>query len=261
MQDGVGLWAASDEGQETITNNARDFKPVTLPDSSLELTEVPEAPVGQLDSSDSDYLNVDMQGRPIDEGDDGQGIETPSPENGNNEAGNNPTPRNNNAPQQRTPQRNPNAEEMRQVSNIGKRFVVDSVGLDVQLGAVNEVDNLIRPTNFTGAFLVRNKGIGENLTKAKQGTAYVVMHATDAGSIAPGNFLVDNTTRNNRAKIGDIVEVGNLKYKITDYKREGKDLIANDKNLWNGKIGKRLIIITCFPNSADNAVFVGELVS
>ena len=150
---------------------------------------------------------------------------------------------------------------MKQVSNIGKRFKAPSVGLDVQLGAMNEVNGLVKPTNFTNAFTIRNRGIGENLKKAKNGTLYIAMHATDVGSIAPGNFLVDNNTRSNRLKEGDTVEVGKLKYKITEYKREGKSLIAQDKELWNGKTKNRIVILTCFPNSMDNAVFIGELVS
>lgn len=273
---GVYHIVTDDEARENVVNTAQDFKPVSLPDDSKELTAVPEAPVGQLDSSDSAYLNVDMQGRKIQENNNDEGNEQEvdtvpddnkdktttdkkknkttthkSKNNSNRDTNRNTTSR----------KGNPTAEDMKQVSNIGKRFKAPSVGLDVQLGAMSEVDGLVRPTNFTNAFTIRNRGIGENLKKAKNGTLYIAMHATDVGSIAPGNFLVDNTNRTNRLKEGDTVEVGKLKYKITEYKREGKNLIAQDKELWDGKVKNRIVILTCFPNSADNAVFIGELVS
>lgn len=267
---GVYHIITDDEAREDVVNTAQDFKPISLPDDSKELTAVPEAPVGKLDSSDSAYLNVDMQGRKIQEDDtdnDQQEIDsdtdnntkrnkTTTKKNGHNRHNNTNTNTNNTSRNKK-----PTAEDMKQVSNIGKRFKAPSVGLDVQLGAMNEVNGLVKPTNFTNAFTIRNRGIGENLKKAKNGTLYIAMHATDVGSIAPGNFLVDNNTRSNRLKEGDTVEVGKLKYKITEYKREGKSLIAQDKELWNGKTKNRIVILTCFPNSMDNAVFIGELVS
>lgn len=266
---GVYHIITDDEARENVVNTAQDFKPVSLPDDSKELTAVPEAPVGRLDSSDSAYLNVDMQGKKIQEDnneDSEQEVDTNTDKRNNktttkknkNSNRNHTDTQNNSSHRQH---KNPTAEDMKQVSNIGKRFKAPSVGLDVQLGAMNEVNGLVKPTNFTNAFTIRNRGIGENLKKAKNGTLYVAMHATDVGSIAPGNFLVDNNTRSNRLKEGDTVEVGKLKYKITEYKREGKNLIAQDKELWNGKTKNRIVILTCFPNSMDNAVFIGELVS
>ena len=266
---GVYHIITDDEARENVINTAQDFKPVSLPDDSKELTAVPEAPVGQLDSSDSAYLNVDMQGKKVQEDNDEDNEQevdtntdkrnkTTTKKNKNNNRNHTDTQNNSSHRQHK----NPTTEEMKQVSNIGKRFKAPSVGLDVQLGAINRVKNKdIKPTNFTNAFTIRNRGIGENLKKAKNGTLYVVMHATDVGAIAPGNFLVDNNTRSNRLKEGDTVEVGKLKYKITEYKREGKDLIGQDKEIWNEKVKNRIVIITCFPNSMDNAVFIGELVS
>lgn len=267
---GVYHIITDDEARENVVNTAQDFKPVSLPDDSKELTAVPDAPVGQLDSSDSAYLNVDMQGKKIQEDNDNedneQEVDTNTDKrnnktttNKNKNSNRNHTDTQNNSSHRK--HKNPTAEDMKQVSNIGKRFKAPSVGLDVQLGAMNEVNGLVKPTNFTNAFTIRNRGIGENLKKAKNGTLYIAMHATDVGSIAPGNFLVDNNTRSNRLKEGDTVEVGKLKYKITEYKREGKNLIAQDKELWNGKTKNRIVILTCFPNSMDNAVFIGELVS
>jgi len=243
---GTYHFVSDDNARDNVVNTAKDFKPVSLPDDSKELTEVPEAPVGKLDSSDSAYINVDMQGKKIKE--DGQPTHTKHKGKGTHK----------NTP--KTTQKNPTAEDMKQVSNIGKRFKAPSVGLDVPLGAMNEVNGMVRPTNFTNAFTIRNKGIGEDLKKSDKGTLYVAMHATDVGAIAPGNFLVDNDTRSNRLQEGDTVDVGGQKYKITEYRREGKDVIAQDKEVWNDKIKGKLIILTCFPNSTDNALFIGELI-
>jgi hypothetical protein len=42
----------------------------------------------------------------------------------------------------------------------GGRFIVDVAGLNVPLGAMNEVDNVITPPGFSSAYLIRNRGVG-----------------------------------------------------------------------------------------------------
>ena len=223
---------------------------VDVPGDSRELTEVSTPPVGQADKNGDAHVGVDMYGHKMSipesltlKPKDGKGVAVPKPK----------------------------AEDMRQVSNIGMKFNAPSVGLnDVTIGAVDEVQvggtTLIEPTNFTSFFTVRNRGVGENVTRpaAERGTLYLVTHATDLGAVAPGNFLVDGgDARTNKLKEGDVVEVTGkngekLRYEITQARRDGKDLIAGDENVWDNKPA-RLVVITCFPNSVDNFLFIGKL--
>lgn len=252
---GVVIWTTTtDAGREATQTVGQQYRKVEVPDDSRKLTNVPVPPVNVVDKEDDPYVGVDMEGRRID-----------IPEQITVEQG----------PEGQEPEQvidKPDARDMRQVSNIGLQFRAPSVGLnDLPLGAVDEValtggGTLIEPTNFTSMFTVRNRGVGENLSRegASQGTLYLVTHATDLGAVAPGNFLVDNETRQNKLQVGDTFEVtGNdgeiLTYRVTDYRRDGKDLIAADKDIW-GNHPNRAVLITCFPNSSDNAVFLAELV-
>lgn len=255
---GLLVWMTTDSGKEATQTVGQQYRKVEVPSDSRDLTKVPTPPVNVVDSEDDPYVGVDMEGRKID---------IPSAVTIENE----PKDQNTNKPAPRTVEK-PNARDMRQVSNIGFKFNAPSVGLnDVTLGAIDEVKvdgggTLIEPTNFTSVFTVRNRGVGENLTRdaASKGTLYLATHATDLGAVAPGNFLVDNETRQNKLKEGDTFSVTGkngevLTYRVTSFRRDGKDLIAGDKEIWNNTPGKA-VIITCYPNSADNAVFVAELV-
>lgn len=224
------------------------FKPVELPANSRELTEVPEPPTSQKDSSDDDYVNVDMMGQKIKEAEVDVPVEV-TPERGN---------RDESAPRTTVESRPaPRAEEMNQVSNIGVRFSIPSIGLDTTYGMVDEVNGVLRPTNFTSVFGVRNRGVAYNQTN--NGTAYAVTHTLDEGGIAPGNFLFD-ASNNNQPRIskGEQIKIGNQTFTIDDFYRDGKGLISSNKELWDSSIKNRLVLIVCYPNSADNYVVVAK---
>lgn len=227
----------TDTGRNVVDTVAEPFRPVTLPESSLDLTKVSEAPVNKPDVSTDEHVNVDMEGREIVQ----------------------PTLEPNNPD---VPDHFPSAEEMNQVSNIGIRFSVPSVGLDVPYGMVDEVDGVIRPTNFTSAFGVRNRGVPYNETN--RGTAYVAVHALDddgngnLSGLAPGNWLIDGVSRQSRLKGGEIIKIGNEEFRVESNTRLGKGLISRDKEIWDDSIKDRLIIISCFPSSSDNQIFVAN---
>lgn len=245
---GVFAWSHTDSGRKSTEALQGQFTDVERPDKSDMLTEVPTPPVNKADGDDDPYLGVDMYGRKMDI----PKSLTVAPKNGKPVV----VPK-------------PNAEDMRQVSNIGMIFNAPSVGINnLPIGAVDEVTlaggtTLIEPTNFVNMFTVRNRGVGENINQStvQRGTLYLAVHATDLGTLAPGNFLVDRDTRSNRLQEGDIVEVIGkdkkpVRYKITAARRDGKDLVSNDQEVWDNKPG-RVVIITCFPNSVDNFVFIG----
>lgn len=243
------------------------YKEIEVPANSTELTDVPEAPTSQKDTSDDDYINRDMQGRKIKEAEVAvptvieTTVEEDSPKNKNNDKDNNknepkPSPR----VERRTTAVNrpaPSAEDMNQVSNIGVRFKIPSIGLDTTYGMVDEVNGVLRPTNFTSVFGVRNRGV--DYTKTDQGTAYVVTHTLDEGGIAPGNFIVQKSSNGaSRVKKGDKIEIGDKEFTITDYKRAGKGVISTDKNIWDASIKNRMVLVICYPDSNDNFVVIAE---
>lgn len=235
----------TETGRNAVDTIAEPFRPVTLPDSSLELTKVPEAPVNKPDTSEDEHVNVDMEGREIVQ----------------------PTPRPEDRDNPDVPHHYPSAEEMNQVSNTGIRFQAPSVGLDVPFGMIDEVDGVIRPTNFTSAFGVRNRGVPYDQTE--RGTAYIALHALDGAGgdgdggetlsgIAPGNFIVDGVSRQARLGNGEIIKIGDEQFRVESYKRLGKGLITRDAEIWDDSIKNRVVIISCFPSSTDNAVFIAE---
>lgn len=195
----------------------------SLPTNSRDYS-VEEAPVSKVDKDDSSDKKSgtfkDMNGRKI------------------NREGNSTDPK------------------MTQIPNIGKRFKIPSAGLDVPLGKVNEVNNLIRPTNYTSVFYVANRGVPYN--KTNKGTTYIVTHALDDGGVAPGNFLIDSNTKKVRVSKGTEIYTGDKKFKVTDSFRAGKSLIAKNNKIWDASIKGRMVIITCFPNSNDNQVIIAQ---
>lgn len=225
----------TDTGRNVVDTVAEPFRPVTLPESSLELTRVSEAPVNKPDETTDEHINVDMEGREIVQ----PTLEPDNPD---------------------VPHHFPSAEEMNQVSNIGVRFQVPSVGLDVPYGMIDEVDGVIRPTNFTSAFGVRNRGVPYNETD--RGTAYVALHALDddgngnLSGLAPGNWLIDGVSRQPRLANGEIIKIGNDEFRVESNERLGKGLISRNKEIWDDSITDRIVLITCFPSSADNQIFV-----
>jgi len=150
--------------------------------------------------------------------------------------------------------------------DVGQRFKVPSVSLDVPLGSVNQVNGLINPPGFTSVYWVKNMGV--SLANADKGTVYVVTHAVKAPGEAPGDYMIDQTTTTVKLKQGDEIDVGDRKYTVDSSMTVSKDELGSQTALWAGTPGM-LVLITCMqgglylPNghSATNVVIIGTLVS
>jgi hypothetical protein len=122
------------------------------------------------------------------------------------------------------------------------RFVVQSVGLDVPLGALNAVDGVIEPPGFTSAYWVRNEGVQP--ADGKKGTVFVVMHSLRNGATGPGNFLIDVNRRTSKVGIGAKIQVDDATYTVTGTQEIDKPDVAHASSIWADKPG-RLVVITC----------------
>lgn len=259
----VGFLFFTQEGKDTRNEAAVAFQPVEIPQDSRELSKVPTAPVNKPDKNDDPFLNRDMLGQRI--SDDPIEIEIPLENTSKNKAENKNGSNNKNNSSDKpktttTTIKPPSAEEMRQVSNTGVEFSIPSVGLYTPLGSLQEVRGIIRPTNFNNVFQITNRGVAYD--KTRQGTTYLAAHTLDAdqtaGGLAPGNFIIDANTKQPKIKVGDKINVGKETFSVTELKREGKGLISNDANIWDGSVKDRLILVLCWPNSNDNYVIVAQ---
>ena len=252
---GIGGYMLSPAGKAS-------YQAVEVPSLSKELTDVPEAPVGRLDAPDDEHIGVDMLGQTVATVDTDTSVdnneEQPAP--GSESPGANTddstSSRIYNNIRERT-------QAMNQVSNLGERFKIDSVGLDVPLGAITMVDDVVEPTNFTSVFQIRNLGVP--YTNPAEGTTYLATHALDVqpegnmfnytpGGLAPGNFFFDSTTGESTLNEGDEIVVGDRTFAVTGSERIGKGMISKNKELWDSSIPNRLVILLCQPDSNDNHV-------
>lgn len=250
----ITVFMKSDKGQEVSNNAQSQFKAIEVPEDSSLLTAVSEAPVGRRDKNDDANQNVDLLGNPVKRTD--VPGEQPTPNTNSKDKSAKPK-----TTQRQQPKR-PSAEDMKQISNIGKRVKIPSLNANFALGSIEETaSGVIEPTNFTSVFWVRNRGV--KYDNASKGSVYLAAHALDRNSegngltgLAPGNWLYDPMTKQSKLNPGDILEVGGVKYEFVEFKRAGKGLIARDKDIWNEKKPNRLVFITCIANSNDNGVFI-----
>jgi len=150
--------------------------------------------------------------------------------------------------------------------DVGERFKVPSVNLDVPLGSVNQVDNLINPPGYTSVYWVKNMGV--SLANAENGTVYVVTHSVRAPGMAPGDFLIDQKTTTVVVPAGAEIDVADRVYKVVSSMTVSKDQLGAQTSLWAGTPGM-LVLITCMQggeylsngHSATNVVIIGSLVS
>jgi hypothetical protein len=147
--------------------------------------------------------------------------------------------------------------------NIGARFAVPSVGLDVPLGALTATNGVIEPPGFTGAYWVRNEGV--SVDDGANGTVFIVMHSLRNGGIGPGNYLID--VKHQRAKVatGALVQVGHATYKITGSATPTKVSVPASSSIW-ANTPNRLVIITCLQKpeggpSVKNMVITGTRIT
>jgi len=151
------------------------------------------------------------------------------------------------------------------VPDVGKKFIIESVNLNVPLGEVNEVDGVMNPPGFTSAYLVRNRGV--SLDNADQGTVYVVAHALRPPGVAPGNFVTNLASGTVTVAPGALIQVGDRTYQMVSSEVVAKGDLGSDAALWANTPGM-LVFVTCMETSVDssghavnNAVIVGQLVS
>jgi hypothetical protein len=122
------------------------------------------------------------------------------------------------------------------------RFEIPSVGLDVPLGALNEVDGVITPPGITSVYWVRDHGV--STADARKGTVFVVTHSLHGGGRAPGNYLIDVDRGRSALPDGTTVIVDGVRYAVDGGDTISKPLIASDASVW-ANTPNRLVIITC----------------
>jgi len=154
--------------------------------------------------------------------------------------------------------------------DVGLRFVIDSVGLDVPLGEVNEVNGMLNPPGFTSVYLVRNRGVG--LDNADTGTVYTVAHSLRSPGKAPGNFVINIEAGAIIVAPGATIKVGDRTYAMVSSRIVDKPDLAGETDLWANTPGM-LVFITCLQytdpskykntngHSPTNAVIIGQLIS
>ncbi|MFD8769435.1 sigma-70 family RNA polymerase sigma factor [Microbacterium oxydans] len=148
------------------------------------------------------------------------------------------------------------------IDDIGERFRIPSIGLDVPVGAVSEVDGQITPPGFDSVYLVRNRGVA--LNEAETGTVYIVTHSRPGPEAAPGDALVDLDRGASTVDRGALVEIGDRRYEVTDSSILPATDLPSDDALWE-PVPRRLVIITSLQNpdgtpAVDNLVLVAQLV-
>lgn len=131
------------------------------------------------------------------------------------------------------------------VADTGQRLIVPSVGLNVPLGAMNEVDGQVTPPGFTSAYRIRNLGVA--LTAPASGTVFVAMHSLRNGAIGPGNYLIDVATGTPKVADGATVEAAGVTYTVSSTAKVLKKDLPHDQTLW-ADTPDRLVLITCLQN-------------
>lgn len=142
------------------------------------------------------------------------------------------------------------------VPDTGGQFVVESVGLDVPLGALNAVDGTVEPPGFTSAYRIRNEGVPTK--DAAKGTVFVVMHSLRDGGVAPGNSLIDVEHQKAKVGKGTKIQVDGVTYVVTGSQAIEKTDLSKSSTIW-ADTPNRLVIITCLQRpqggpSVDNLV-------
>jgi hypothetical protein len=141
-------------------------------------------------------------------------------------------------------------------ADTGERFRVASVGLDVPLGALDETAGTITPPGFAAAYRVRNLGVAP--ADAARGTVFIAMHSLRDGAVGPGNYLIDVAKKRAKVKIGALIDVAGVTYRVTEARAVSKTAISHDRSVW-ANVPDRLVVITCLQRpeggpSRDNMV-------
>ena len=155
-------------------------------------------------------------------------------------------------------------------ADTGLKFSIPAVNMNVPLGQINEVNNVINPPGFSSVYLIRNLGV--SLDKADKGTVYAAAHSLRPPGMAPGNFVINTTSASIIVPVGSTINVGDRKYVMTASEIVDKNALGADEKLWANTPGM-LVFITCLQyndsskyvntggHSPTNAVIIGKLVS
>lgn len=136
----------------------------------------------------------------------------------------------------------PVVAKMRVNDDVGTRFEVPSVGLDVPLGTLSMVDDNITPPGIDSAYEVRNLGVSPD--RAGAGTVFVVMHSLHGGGVGPGNYLIDAARGTTSLARSAAVVVSGVTYKVTGSQAVPLDDLPDRDRVW-AAVPNRLVIITC----------------
>lgn len=138
----------------------------------------------------------------------------------------------------------PSADQLERMDaqpDVGLRFQVPAVDLDVPLGASDMVDNTINPPGFTSAYQIRNLGVP--VDEAATGTVFVAMHSL-RGGVGPGNHLINVAAQQSKLDPGTEVAIGDRSWIVTGDLTVSKFDLGEQEHLFNNTAG-RLVIITC----------------
>lgn len=144
--------------------------------------------------------------------------------------------------------------------NSEHRLQIPAVGLNVPLGAMNMVNDIIEPPTFTSAYQIRN--LGTTPPHAATGTVFIAMHSLRDGGVGPGNYLYNTATGKAKVSPGQHVTADGTTYTITATTTLSKTRIGSDDAVW-ADTPDRLVLITCLelPSGApsvDNFVVTAE---
>lgn len=134
------------------------------------------------------------------------------------------------------------AARMKAVPDVGGRFRIPSVGLDVPLGELSMAGGTITPPTYTSAYVVRNLGAGPS--RPRSGTVFVAMHSLRGGGTGPGNYLIDARREGASLRTGSVIQLDSVTYRVTRSVLVDRDRIGDDTTVWADVPG-RLVVITC----------------
>ncbi len=138
------------------------------------------------------------------------------------------------------------------------RFSIPSVGLDVALKKMKLVGDVIDPPGVAAAYFLTNFGAAPK--GSDEGTVFVAMHALAHGN-GPGNYVIDMSSQRVIVKVGAVISVDNVRYKVGETRVVAKTDISQDLDLWDPDVPNRLVVVTCMAKpeggrASDNVVIV-----
>lgn len=137
---------------------------------------------------------------------------------------------------------------------------VPSLKLTIPLEGLKVEDGQLTPPTFDTGYVV--DGYSVPLTKAKDGSVYVVFHSRRDGTGLGNNFFNQESGKP-KVKDGAIITVDGLEYKVSETLTVPKDELPHRNDIWEKTPGT-LYLITCLQNaqrtdSTHNFIVVAEL--